>query len=218
MKNTTKILPACLLVALASPAFAEVKGELNVGAGQLTADLTATGLSLTGDMDTYGVSAIIPVADKFGVYLSHQNIDGSVSGTVLGVQATGSLDGSTTVLAIGYQALGTMDRQNYTGADLLVGLGMISSEFSLTGAAGSVSASDETGAVFARLEGYMAPKVRASLSMIADTDDFDPVFSIGLGYDLGAGVLRLNYVADTTSDNGATLKQNGVSLGYTIEF
>lgn len=218
MNLKTKALSTCVVVALTSPALAEVKGELNVGVGQMSADLTATGLSLTGDLDTYGVSAIVPIADQFGLYLSYQNVDGRVSGSIAGLTAAGSLDGNSTVVAFGYQALGTMDRQNHTGADILVGLGMIASDFSLTGAGGTVSLSDETGAVFGRLEGYLAPKVRASLNFIADTDDFDPVFSVGLGYDLGAGVLRLTYAADTTSENGATLKQNGVSLGYSIEF
>lgn len=201
-----KVLGSATILALcATSAFAEFKGEIGLSAGQT--DLEVTGLlTASGDFDTVGFHAIIPVSDQFGLFISHDTLDGSVAGI--------SADGSTTVLAVGYQVLDTMDRTAYTGAQVLLGLGAMSSESTF----GAITSSDDTGVVIGRVTGYLGPKIRGSVSFIADTDDFDPTFSVGLGYEAGPGILQLSYAAQSDSVSGIDVKASGFTLGYTMEF
>lgn len=199
------LLSAAVISLCASSAFAEVKGEIGLTVGQ--ADVEVTGLlTANGDFDTFDFHAIIPVADQFGLYVSHGTLDGNIGGV--------SADGSSTVFAVGYQFLDTMDRNASTGAQMLVGLGVISSESTI----GALTTSDDTGVVIGRVTGYLGPKIRGSLSFVADTDDFDPTFAIGLGYEAGPGILELGYSAQSDSVSGVDVKVSGFTFGYTMEF
>lgn len=189
----------------ATAAFAEVKGEISLTVG--TADVEFSGLiTANGDFDALEFSTIIPVADKFGLYISHVTIDGTIAGI--------AADGTDTIVAVGYQMLDTMDRNAHTGIQALVGLGAMASKATL---AGDTTSSD-TGVIIGRVSGYLAPKVRGSLNFVADTDDFDPTFGIGLGYEMGPGVIQLGYSAKSDTVGLTDVSVSSFTLGYTVEF
>lgn len=196
---------AAALSICATAAFAEVKGEIGLSVGKADVDISGL-VAASGDFDAVDFHTIIPVADQFGLYISHTTLDGTIGGL--------SADGNSTVLAVGYQVLDTMDRNAYTGAQILVGLGAMSSESTLAGVTGS----DDTGVIIGRVTGYLGPKIRGSLSFVADTDDFDPAFAIGVGYEVGPGILQLGYSAESDSVSGIDLKVSGYTFGFTMEF
>ena len=150
--------------------------------------------------------AIIPVADDFGLYVSHGTGDGNIGALSLSIKAT--------TVAIGYQLVDTLDRNNSKGVQGLIALGASSSKATI----GAISSSDDSGRILGRLTGYLGPKIRGTIQFSSDTSDFDPTFSFGLGYEVGPGILGVSYTSDKETSSGVTLEMSEISFGYTLEF
>lgn len=211
MKKLLMCLTSCIITgSLSQVVEADSNETVSVSYLSESVDYTQGASKSSGDLSGYSIEGTIPVGEKFYVGLGYASMDG----TILGVNA--AID--QTYLGFGMNLMDDLDLSKGKGSRLRLGIAKVSTEFTVS--LGGSSATDKGKANFITGGYEMATgdKTSFTFGISGPTKDFNPTFSLGGRYEVGAGSISAGFSSSEDLVNGVTVETSGFNLGYSFSY